>query len=137
MSKVQSKLNLTQVGRDIERVGAKPLPAVRHDGEHRQYLGYEDEPRRPVHDLCCCLPIVARRRVLDDEDGDREQGRDEHRQFEDLLDALGVVVHESEVSTSRRGDLRAGVRNPAFDSGAGQDTIEVLPRLHARGDGAL
>jgi hypothetical protein len=62
-----------------------PPLAIRHHGEHHDHLGQEHEPCAPVERHPDGVPRLAVVRLLDNDERDREQRGDHHRQVEPAL----------------------------------------------------
>jgi len=67
--------------------------AVTHDGEHRDKLGDEREPSRPLEEGRYRLAGRADVRFLQDKVRDDQDRRDEHRQLQTPLEAPGALAH--------------------------------------------
>lgn len=71
--------------RDLQRVLAQPLPAVVDDAEHQHRLGDERRPGQPVEDDRDVPQVTAPGGLLDRQDGDDQQRRDQQRPLQARL----------------------------------------------------
>jgi len=72
---------------------AKPPPAIRYDGQHGHEFKREHEPNDPVGDGSKSPPRVASPGLFDRDHRNDEQRRDQDRNLEAVVPALGPIVH--------------------------------------------
>jgi hypothetical protein len=88
---------------DLEWVVAQPSQWPIDDPDHRQDLNQERCPCQPVERDGHAVELATDARLVDDDCGDRQQRRDQHRRLQPSFETPGVVIHRRPIRRRRPG----------------------------------